>query len=160
SQNLTEEDMGAILSHAFDRYFETSALLGTPASTLRMIEKLKGVGVDEVACLIDFGVPDDEVLSNLSYLSFLPERSNAQPDASREDYSIPAQLVRHRVSHLQCTPSLARMLLDDPESLQGLRSLKKLLVGGEALPVPVAQRLREELSSTIHNMYGPTETTI
>ena len=160
SQKLTEEDMEAILSHAFGRYFETSALLGTPASALQMIEKLKAAGVDEVACLIDFGVPDEEVLSSLSYLNVLRERSNSEPTPIREDYSIAAQIARHRVTHLQCTPSMARMLLSDPESLHAMQSLNKLLVGGEALPVPVAQQLRQTLTGTIHNMYGPTETTI
>ena len=40
---------------AFERYYRTSSLIGTPASCMKMIERLKEIGVDEVACLIDFG---------------------------------------------------------------------------------------------------------
>jgi natural product biosynthesis luciferase-like monooxygenase protein/amino acid adenylation domain-containing protein/FkbM family methyltransferase len=160
SSSLNEEDMQAILAHAFDRYFETSALLGTPESGLRMIERLKEVGIDEVACLIDFGVADEEVLSNLPQLSLLRELSNARPHAQSDDYSIAAQISRQRVTHLQCTPSLARMLLAEPEAADSLQSLKGMLVGGEALPATLAQQLRRKLSGALHNMYGPTETTI
>src|SRR6185436_11892164 len=54
--NFTKEDMDALLDHAFDRYFETSGLFGTPASCRKTIEILKANDIDEVACLIDFGV--------------------------------------------------------------------------------------------------------
>ncbi|HEY2739004.1 MAG TPA: FkbM family methyltransferase, partial [Thermoanaerobaculia bacterium] len=67
---------------------------------------------------------------------------------------------RHGVTHLQCTPSLAGLLAADPKTLEGLAPLQTLLLGGEALPAPLAARLREALPATIHNMYGPTETTI
>jgi len=65
-----------------------------------------------------------------------------------------------RVTHLQCTPSLAGALALAPESLEAMRSLNKLLLGGEALPVSLAQRLRQVLRGDLINMYGPTETTV
>jgi FkbM family methyltransferase len=160
AKDLSEEDMNAILAHAFNRYFETSSLMGTPQSCLRMIERLKAAGVDEAACLIDFGVEHDEVLSALQHLNELRERSNAQVERYPEDYSIAAQIKRHGVTHMQCTPSMARMLVHDPAALDAMRSLRKLFLGGEALPTTLAQQLREELPAEIHNMYGPTETTI
>jgi natural product biosynthesis luciferase-like monooxygenase protein/amino acid adenylation domain-containing protein/FkbM family methyltransferase len=160
AKDLSEEDMNAILAHAFDRYFETSSLMGTPQSCLRMIERLKAAGVDEAACLIDFGVEHDEVLSALRHLNELRERSNAPVERYPEDYSIAAQIKRHGVTHMQCTPSMARMLVHDSAALDAMRSLSKLFLGGEALPTPLAQQLRAELPAKIHNMYGPTETTI
>jgi len=42
-----------------------------------MIDRLKSIGVDEVACLIDFGVDFDSVISSLQYLDIVRERSNA-----------------------------------------------------------------------------------
>jgi amino acid adenylation domain-containing protein len=77
-----------------------------------------------------------------------------------EEFSIARQIRRYGVTHLQCTPSLARMLAGDRESLAALGELKVLLLGGEALPVTLAEQLREALPAEIHNMYGPTETTI
>ncbi|MET0626409.1 MAG: MupA/Atu3671 family FMN-dependent luciferase-like monooxygenase [Pyrinomonadaceae bacterium] len=138
-RDFTEDDMQALLSHAFDRYFETSGLFGTPEACGRMVERLKGLGVDEVACLIDFGVDFESVMTGLGYLNEVRERAGAA--AAREaDYSLPAQIERHAVTHMQCTPSLASMLATEPENLDALRPLRKLLLGGEALPGARAAR--------------------
>jgi hypothetical protein len=77
-----------------------------------------------------------------------------------QDYSIPAQIKRHKVTHFQCTPSMASMLLLDDETCTALKSLQIFLVGGEALPVALAAQLTHIVSGNIINMYGPTETTI
>ena len=75
-------------------------------------------------------------------------------------HTIPSEIVRHAVTHLQLTPSLAHMLATDPQSLASLGSLKKLLIGGEALPSSLVKSLRPVVRGEIYNMYGPTETTI
>jgi natural product biosynthesis luciferase-like monooxygenase protein len=155
---LTEEEMQAILDHAFERYFQTSGLFGTPESCLAMTDRLKAAGVDEVACLVDFGVDTESILASLRHLNELRERSN--PAAAEGDYSIPAQLRRHAVTHLQCTPSLARMLASEAESLEALRPLRKLLVGGERLPPGLAGQLALVVAGDLVNVYGPTETTV
>jgi len=74
--------------------------------------------------------------------------------------SIPSEIIAHGVTHLQSTPSLARLLALDDRSLASLRTLRMLLLGGEALPASLVARLRECFSGEILNMYGPTETTI
>jgi natural product biosynthesis luciferase-like monooxygenase protein len=74
--DFTEEELADLVSYAFDRYFETSGLFGTPSTCLRMIDRLKAIDVDEVACLIDFGVDVDSVISSLHYLDTLRELSN------------------------------------------------------------------------------------
>ena len=75
-------------------------------------------------------------------------------------HTIPGEIARHAVTHLQLTPSLARMLATEPRSLASLGSLEKLLIGGEALPASLAKSLRSVVRGEIYNMYGPTETTI
>ena len=72
----------------------------------------------------------------------------------------PTEIVRHGVTHFQSTPSLARMLATDPRSLIALGSVKKLLLGGEALPSSLVStlRLRPPVKST--TCTGPTETTV
>ncbi len=74
--------------------------------------------------------------------------------------TIPDEITRHRVTHLQMTPSLARMLTLDPRSLASLSPLKQLLIGGEAVPSSLIHTLRQVFKGEIYNMYGPTETTI
>lgn len=61
----------------------------------------------------------------------------------------------HRVTRMQAVPSQWRMLLDagfDGPSVIGM-------VGGEAVPAPLAQRLRDRLRLLL-NGYGPTETAV
>jgi natural product biosynthesis luciferase-like monooxygenase protein len=162
-ENFTAEDMDALLDHAFDRYFETAGLFGTPESALAIVDRLKAMGADELACLIDFGVPSPDALAGLVHLNRLRELSNPRLDIEEQDgvdYSIPAQIRRHQVTHFQCTPSLASMLAVNPDSLQSFRSLKKLLLGGEALPASLAHQLHQVMSGDLVNMYGPTETTV
>jgi amino acid adenylation domain-containing protein len=84
----------------------------------------------------------------------------AQAPLPGRDYSLPAQILRHQVTHLQCTPTLARMLVEDPDGRDALPHLRKLLVGGEALPSSLAAQLLSVGVRELINMYGPTETTI
>ena len=75
-------------------------------------------------------------------------------------YSVAQQLLQQQVTHLQCTPSLARMLLSEPATAAAFQSLHFLLLGGEALPLALAQELSILVQGSVYNMYGPTETTI
>ena len=45
--------------------------------------------------------------------------------AATGDYSIQSQIARHRVTHFQCTPTLARALIRFPETLSAMRLLRK-----------------------------------
>jgi amino acid adenylation domain-containing protein len=74
--------------------------------------------------------------------------------------TIADEIARYRVSHLQMTPSLARMLTLDPRAYAALGTLKQMLLGGEAVPAALIHHLRQVFKGEIHNMYGPTETTI
>lgn len=80
--------------------------------------------------------------------------------ASRGDYSVAAQIRNHQVTHLQCTPSMARLLAAREESLEALRGLRRMMLGGEALPGALLSQLCPVISGEIFNMYGPTETTV
>jgi len=74
--------------------------------------------------------------------------------------TIPDEIRNYGVTHMQSTPSLARMIAVDPDGLASLERLKKLFLGGEALPPSLIRQLRQEFRGEMHNMYGPTETTI
>jgi natural product biosynthesis luciferase-like monooxygenase protein/FkbM family methyltransferase len=157
---LTADDLEALLAHAFDRYYETSGLFGTPETCLQMIDRLKRAGVDEVACLIDFGVDVDSVISNLTYLDQLRARCQAEQRADEGDYSLASQLTKYGVTHMQCTPSLARLLLLDPAARTAVNTLRYLFLGGEAVLSELVDELQAITGAQVRNMYGPTETTI
>ena len=167
--SLEPAEQEAFVRRSFDRYFERAGLMGTPDSCLPTVERLKEIGVNEIACLIDFGVDHDSVISSLRYLNLIKElangrtvgtRSGGDAEADESDYSIISQIRRHGVTHLQCTPSLASTFLMDERAPEALGSIREVMVGGEVLPPALGERLREITTGRVQNMYGPTETTV
>lgn len=173
-KSLTEEEKDTILDFAFERYYETSGLFGTPEQCLEMINRCKSADVDEIACLLDFGVQTQHVMESLPALRELRDRANSGLSAGEVsaaavpieatrgsgEYSIASLIKEHKVTHFQCTPSMARMLSFDTETRQAFGSLEHMMVGGEPLTPALADDLCEALSGRLTNMYGPTETTI
>ncbi|WP_224360429.1 non-ribosomal peptide synthetase/type I polyketide synthase [Hyalangium versicolor] len=71
---LSAEDRRYMLSLAYDRYVRTSALIGTQESSEEIIERLREVGVDEVACFVDFGMDERSAREGLPVLAALKDR--------------------------------------------------------------------------------------
>ncbi|MFF7992042.1 MupA/Atu3671 family FMN-dependent luciferase-like monooxygenase [Kitasatospora xanthocidica] len=169
---LPAGELEALLERYYDQFAAEAGLFGSPESCAPMVERIAAAGVDEIACLIDFGIDPADVLASLPHLDALrarfaaatadvaaPEATGADAGADA-DQSVPAQLVRHGVTHLQCTPSLANALAETDTGLAALGKLEQLVVGGEAFPAGLAHRLAEALPGRVLNLYGPTETTI
>ncbi|MEJ6022290.1 MupA/Atu3671 family FMN-dependent luciferase-like monooxygenase [Ramlibacter sp. PS4R-6] len=156
---LTEEETDALLEHAFNRYYGTSALFGTQERCLAMVGKLRDAGVDEIACLVDFGIATQTVLDHLQHLKALMDAAREMQPATQR-VSAAEQVLARDVTHLQCTPSMASMLVADAPGRAALSKLQALMVGGEALPLKLAKDLRALVPGQLINMYGPTETTI
>jgi amino acid adenylation domain-containing protein len=116
------------------------------------------IGVDPGTWLAVTSISFD--ISGLELLWTLTRGFKVVIHAEGNSDKIPAQILRHGVTHLQLTPSLLRALTSDPPSLNSLGKLKKVLVGGEALPASLVASLRQSFSGEIYNMYGPTETAI
>lgn len=72
---LPERHRGRLISVAADRYLRTSSLIGTVADGMAVAQRLAAIGVDELACLVDFGVPADEVLVSLESLALLQQQT-------------------------------------------------------------------------------------
>lgn len=161
-ETISDQDMDALLEFALQRYYGSSGLFGTPESCLEMVAKVKAAGVNEIGCLIDFGIATDTVLEHLPYLNTLRELTNHQADLTDNGATdnIPALIKKHQVSHFQCTPSMATLLSVDQDSKQSLTKLKHLLIGGETFPPELANELNQTGQVRISNLYGPTETTI
>jgi natural product biosynthesis luciferase-like monooxygenase protein len=73
-QEITDHssrDMQDLLELAFEHYFENSSLLGTPEKCAATIEKLAAAGVNEAACLVDFGLDLQSTMESLEYLAAL-----------------------------------------------------------------------------------------
>jgi hypothetical protein len=59
------------------RYYDDGGLLGTVGKARRVVERLAALGVAEIACLIDFGLPAPQVLAALHPLARLRELCSA-----------------------------------------------------------------------------------
>jgi alkanesulfonate monooxygenase SsuD/methylene tetrahydromethanopterin reductase-like flavin-dependent oxidoreductase (luciferase family) len=66
---ITPDVADEMLECSFERYFRMGGLFGTPERCIEMVDQLKEIGVDEIACLIDYGVETDTVLSSLENLN-------------------------------------------------------------------------------------------
>ena len=73
--------------------------------------------------------------------------------AVRRPQALARLVAQERITHVQATPSVWRLLL--PGGVTGVTAL----AGGEALPAGLARDLRERCARVM-NVYGPTETTI
>jgi natural product biosynthesis luciferase-like monooxygenase protein len=161
-QSLAADEMDAILEFAFLRYFDDSGLFGTVDDAMQRINQIDAIGVDEVACLIDFGVPSGLVLERLVPLARVVAmaRAPAAPVENTAENSLADDILQHGVTHLQCTPSMARMFLIGEADRQAFAGIRHLFIGGEALPASLLADIRKVSQASVENMYGPTETTI
>ncbi|WP_281991790.1 MupA/Atu3671 family FMN-dependent luciferase-like monooxygenase [Sulfitobacter geojensis] len=159
-EGVSDEELDAILEFAFQRYFNDSGMFGTVADGVARVEQLKAIGVDEVACLIDYGIDPALVMEGLKPLAKVLQLSNQGTVLEADDFSLAAQIIRHDVTHLQCTPSMAQMLVTNDGARAALGRVQHLMVGGEALPGSLVGALQSATRASLQNMYGPTETTI
>jgi natural product biosynthesis luciferase-like monooxygenase protein/amino acid adenylation domain-containing protein len=153
SERFTQDDLKTLAQHAFDRYYGTSALIGDEDTCLRMLERLGDADVDEIACLVDFGVELETTLEGLSRLADLKDRwlgGIATKNIATDWHD----------RYIQCTPSFASALLEHWNYEQAQPLLKRILVGGEACSSVLYSKLCERATDGVLNMYGPTETTI
>lgn len=159
AEPLTADELDAVLDHAFERYFETSGLFGAPERCVEIVNKAAEIGVDEIACLIDFGVDANTALSHLPLLKAVMDRASQSERLTH--FTAAADVAHFGATHLQCTPSMATMIAAEAAETGALSNLKALMVGGEALSVSLARTLQELAPhARLMNMYGPTETTI
>jgi natural product biosynthesis luciferase-like monooxygenase protein len=68
---LKEADLDFLVARSFDRYFAEGGLLGTVDKAKDLVRQAERIGVDELACLIDFGVPAKTALAGLDNLDQL-----------------------------------------------------------------------------------------
>ncbi|GGX75454.1 MupA/Atu3671 family FMN-dependent luciferase-like monooxygenase [Streptomyces hiroshimensis] len=68
---VTDADRRALLDHGLRRYMGTSGLFGSAATCLPKVERLAAAGITELGCLVDFGLPREQVLESVEELARL-----------------------------------------------------------------------------------------
>ncbi len=74
--SMSASDFDVIVNHAFESYFQESALFGSYDKCKKLIETLIDIGVDEVACLVDFGIDNETIMNSIRMLTDLKKSFN------------------------------------------------------------------------------------
>jgi natural product biosynthesis luciferase-like monooxygenase protein len=71
--NPSDSDKEFLMNQASERLFKERGLVGTISDCRERVATLTAIGVDEIACLIDFGIDFDSVMGSLYQLNKLKE---------------------------------------------------------------------------------------
>ncbi|MBA0052411.1 LLM class flavin-dependent oxidoreductase [Streptomyces sp. AJS327] len=93
SKTMTEEEHRSLSRYAFEDMYGNRSLLGTEEKCAATVERLAAIGTDEIACMIDFGLPLPTVLDGLPALNRLRARFAPTP-AVTDYYRHPARRAR------------------------------------------------------------------
>jgi amino acid adenylation domain-containing protein len=97
---------------------------------------------------------------NLLLFLFAGHELHVLDDEVRRDAAAVVGYVRqHRIDVLEASPTYADQLVEHG-LLDGSARPAVLLLGGEAVPPALWDRVRRTPDLTCHNVYGPTETTV
>jgi amino acid adenylation domain-containing protein len=110
---------------------------------------------------ISFDISIQELLWPLTRgFKVLIQENNLNELMNDNNFSLPRQIINHHATHLICAYSMIRLLSSNNESLNAIRGLKKVLLGGEPLNKSVIESIFNNSQAEIFNVYGPTETTV
>jgi natural product biosynthesis luciferase-like monooxygenase protein len=123
-----------LASFAFERYYRFGSLIGTPSRCAPMVERIKELGFDEVACLIDFGVDPESVLASLPHLLEVKAASDAAVEEHQNELR---ELVRERVG---ATPPLQFRVVDQLPAAAGAATV----TSGPAPSQDIEERARRQ----------------
>jgi natural product biosynthesis luciferase-like monooxygenase protein len=70
---VSDDDKEAIIANAIERLFHSHGLVGDVDACAARVAELRSMGVDEIACLIDFGVEYESVMEGLKYIHKLKQ---------------------------------------------------------------------------------------
>jgi natural product biosynthesis luciferase-like monooxygenase protein len=91
---LSEADVDDMLEFAVERYLRWHALVGGHDRCASFVERMVALGVDEIACFIDFGIDADTVLAGLERLDRLRAQfaaAGSRPPSGATEPAVRAQ---------------------------------------------------------------------
>ncbi|WP_276381415.1 MupA/Atu3671 family FMN-dependent luciferase-like monooxygenase [Flavobacterium sp. H4147] len=156
-----------IIEFAYRKFSKENTLIGSVQSCQKMLQSIQNIGVTEVACLVDFGVENEKVLSglkNIAKAKSLYQKQNELRDLLNiNNQKNELELIdTYKVTHVQMTPSQSKLILDlyNQDNSRDISSVEHWMIGGEPLNQNLIDGLSEITNAKLYNMYGPTETTV
>lgn len=151
--SMTDEDMDRLLDLAFEKYWGTAALFGTPEGCEGLVRRLYEAGVNEIGCLIDFGLDDESVMEGLTYLAPFQKQFKQQ---EREQNSETAG--EQPIAMMHASSVTFGSMLQDEHSAEFLRSLRTIFLSGDSRTILTrtqAELARERTDASLRYLYPP-----
>jgi len=67
--DMSDEIFDELLQMKCDHYIKSASLIGSPLTSKSLLQTLKAIGVDEIACLVDFGVGREEMMTSIPQIA-------------------------------------------------------------------------------------------
>ncbi|NML37858.1 LLM class flavin-dependent oxidoreductase [Chitinophaga sp. G-6-1-13] len=149
NDQLPESLLQELTELAFERFFEQAGLLGSVTKAEKLLHRLKSYDVNEVACLIDFGLGRDDIRKGFAYLNQLRTLY-----AGGSNTAVPVQT-------LYCPIAALRMLEDDPELMRYLSTAKYILTeDGDLSDLPAVVAAKVKVMRTAITINGTMQCTL
>ncbi|WP_415835611.1 amino acid adenylation domain-containing protein, partial [Corallococcus soli] len=136
---FSSQDLDVLLEHTFEHHAKVTGLIGTVDSGLQRLRDVRAADVDEVTCLIDFGLETPVVLEGLRRLAKVRTLAEAEAAARQEQVLVEGEqgvgelleLARQSGAVLlNTTARLARALTDLPGAREALAPFGALVLEG------------------------------
>ncbi|RKI64410.1 amino acid adenylation domain-containing protein [Corallococcus sp. AB049A] len=150
---VSREDIDALLEHTFEHHAKGTGLIGTVESGIQRLRDVRASDVDEVTCLIDFGLETPVVLEGLRRLARAREAVAA--DAASHSRRVLGEQETDAGELLSLAKQSGAVLVNTTARLA--RALTDLTGAREALaPVGawVLENASEELASALQRTAG------
>ena len=152
-KELSQEDMEVMLDRAVERYFKQSGLFGSAESTLPLLQAFSAAGVDEVACLVDFGVSTEDALNGVYELARLKRAYEAEVADTAD--SLPHLLDEYQFTVVEAPASLVVSAWRWPEAIQALAGKRVVLVGTEVAEDVIQEVQRKLPAARVSRLQMP-----
>nr|WP_306464213.1 non-ribosomal peptide synthetase [Corallococcus exiguus] len=150
---VSREDIDALLEHTFEHHAKGTGLIGTVESGIQRLREVRASDVDEVTCLIDFGLETPVVLEGLKRLATAREAVAA--DAASHSRRVRGEQETDAEELLSLAKQSGAVLVNTTARLA--RALTDLTGAREALaPVGawVLENASAELASALQRTAG------
>ncbi|MFK8101672.1 MAG: MupA/Atu3671 family FMN-dependent luciferase-like monooxygenase [Saprospiraceae bacterium] len=164
SNDGLDEEVEKLVEASFTHHYHTNGLFGTPETCLSYLQELTLLGVNEIACLIDFGISNDTTLANLPQLKKLEDlvkRTAAQQsllaELATKHWTTKGLVQEHQVTHLYTTVASLAPWQNGIEDHSWFRQLTTLIVSGEILSEATRQWISKYGAQHNYFLYGAPE---